>query len=251
MKHLFRIVLLAVILVPSFLHSGSASAQLFINPIGGTTLATAGDDFSVGPRSLGFTGTFFGSSQTNVFVNSNGNLTFGSGDTTFTNSSFPNASSPRIAPFFDDLFLPPGSIVENTGTGYYAATWNGVGTFGAGGAVTAQAALFGSGNTLGFQNGDILFSYGLVTSASDNSVTVGLNSGNGTTSAVLPGFSGSGGILNDVQARALNNTRWLFHPINGSAYNVSLYTGVPEPGLFALIPAVALGFGAVYRRRRK
>src|SRR5438876_226442 len=66
-----------------------ASAQLLVNPSGGTVLSIPlEDDVNYGARALGFTGTFYGGAHTSVDVCSNGFLNF-SGDTTFTNGPMP------------------------------------------------------------------------------------------------------------------------------------------------------------------
>ncbi len=234
--------------------ASAAHAQLLIPTAGGTVLATSGDDFSVGPRSLGFTGTFFGTSQTNVFVNSNGNLSFGAGNTNFTNPAFPTGTPPTIAPGWDDLFLPPGQIVENTGVGYYAATWDGVGNFSNNNSVTMQAVLVGPSSSLtgiGLMDGDIVFGYGNSTGINDGT-TVGLNAGNGTGFAVLPGYP-TDGQLNNGQFLSLNNTQWLFRPNAAGGYNVGPFVPgvpVPEPGSLAVLMGAGIAGAGLFVRRR-
>ncbi len=73
---------------------------------------TLGDDDSV-EVDLGFTFPFQGQDWTSVFVNSNGNLTFGSGDTDFSESvgEFLN-DQPRVAALWDDLSPNQGGSVS-------------------------------------------------------------------------------------------------------------------------------------------
>ncbi len=62
--------------------------------------------------SLGFTFPFNGVNYTDVWVNANGNLTFGSGDSDFTESVGEFLSDqPRIAPLWDDLRPGSGGLV--------------------------------------------------------------------------------------------------------------------------------------------
>ena len=48
---------------------------------------------------------FFGTRYMNVYVNTNGNLTFGSGLPTYTPAAFPIAAQPMIAPYWADVDL--------------------------------------------------------------------------------------------------------------------------------------------------
>jgi hypothetical protein len=79
-------------------------------------LLTLGDDNSV-EVSFGFTFPFQGGSYTSAFVNSNGNVTFGAGDSDFS-ESLPEllGNAPRIAPLWDDLSPNnAGLVVFNEG----------------------------------------------------------------------------------------------------------------------------------------
>lgn len=79
------------------------------------TPVNLGDDDSE-EVSIGFSFPFQGASYTEVFINSNGNLTFGSGDTDFSESvSEFLAESPRIAPLWDDLSPNQGGLVLTNG----------------------------------------------------------------------------------------------------------------------------------------
>ena len=82
--------------------AGQGRYVLDVSTIDGFLL-DLGDDQSV-EVDLPFPFPFQGSTFNSVFVNSNGNLTFGAGDTDFTESvaEFLN-ESPRIAPLWDDL----------------------------------------------------------------------------------------------------------------------------------------------------
>ena len=75
----------------------------------------AGDDTST-PVPLGFNFRFQGTNWNSVFVNSNGNLTFGAGSADFT-ESVPEllAGPPRIAPLWDDLDASFGLVIAERG----------------------------------------------------------------------------------------------------------------------------------------
>lgn len=77
---------------------------------GGRVLALGDDDFEALP--LGFAFPFQGQNRTSVFVNSNGNLTFGAGDTDFSESVAELlAKQLRIVALWDDLSPNNGGVV--------------------------------------------------------------------------------------------------------------------------------------------
>ncbi len=102
---------------------------LDVKTINGTVLELGDDDSQ--EVNLGFSFPFQGQSYNSVFVNSNGNLTFGTGDTDFSESAadFVNGP-PRIAPLWDDLSPNAGGlvIVEN-GNNSATITFDGVPEF--------------------------------------------------------------------------------------------------------------------------
>jgi hypothetical protein len=124
----------------------------------GTVIAglTNVDDASVSIP-IGFTFPFFGANQTTVFVSSNGLLTFGTGNTTFTNTDLTvNPAQAAIAVFWDDLHTgggQPGSGVrfQVSGAGanqHLTIQWNQIRFFAggtAGDTITFQAQLFADG----------------------------------------------------------------------------------------------------------
>ena len=88
----------------SFTGAGGSGGRYVLDMRRSTAFSlNLGDDSSV-EVDLGFTFPFQGQNYTSVFVNSNGNLTFGSGDTDFSESVAELLSDqPRIAPLWDDL----------------------------------------------------------------------------------------------------------------------------------------------------
>ena len=102
----------------------------FREPLGAAL--TLGDDDSR-EVSLPFAVPFFGQTETAVFVNSDGNLTFGQGD----NASSPRSVSrlltgpPRSAPFFADLDPSSGGgVFLQSGADAFSVTWCAVPAFG-------------------------------------------------------------------------------------------------------------------------
>lgn len=90
---------------------GSGRYVLVVHKYEGTVIA-AGDDTSTQVNFNGFTFPFQGTNWSSVFVNSNGNFTFGAGDTDFS-ETVPEflAGAPRIAPRWDDLNAAGGIII--------------------------------------------------------------------------------------------------------------------------------------------
>jgi hypothetical protein len=146
------------------------------------------------PFDLGFSFPFFGINYSNVYINPNGHLTFGTAPSGFgtdwNNQSFPlDDSTPRIAPFWDDF--DPTS--EGRGTVTYKAVDNKfvvsyidvllyedspvpdiTNTF--------QVILFGEGS--GKPAGSIAFGYSDLNGVrsddfGEEAATVGINAGNG------------------------------------------------------------------------
>lgn len=97
---------------------------------------------------LGFAFPFQGQDYTSVFVNSNGNLTFGSGDSDFSESisEFLN-DQPRIAPLWDDLSPNNGGLVSaDFGNGSATISFNGVPEFFSTGSNTFAVTLSADGS---------------------------------------------------------------------------------------------------------
>ncbi|MFB3776751.1 MAG: hypothetical protein ACE141_04045 [Bryobacteraceae bacterium] len=160
--------------------TGAASYDAAV-AAGGTVLTGLGDDDSR-KIELPFPFPFYGHSYRELFVNSDGNLTFGAPDNATSSRSLGRmvAGAPRVAPLFRDLdpshatvgvkvFSEPGRLV---------VSWVGVpeySSFGSGRVCTFQVRLFAEGR--------IEFAYGGVGSSE---AVVGISPGGrlGTTSAV-------------------------------------------------------------------
>lgn len=108
---------------------------------------------------LGFTFPFQGNNYTSVFVNSNGNLTFGSGDPDFSESVAELLSDqPRIAPLWDDLSPNSGGFVYALlNAGSATIIFDSVPEFPATGANTFSITLY--------DDGRVEVNYGLITAS--------------------------------------------------------------------------------------
>jgi hypothetical protein len=118
----------------------------FREPLG--TRLTLGDD-DAAERALGFGFALFGRGYQSVFVNSDGNLTFGAADTASTERNIARVLTgpPRVAPFFADLDPSAGGVVlAQADAGAFTVTWCGVPGFDVPERTTVQVTLAADGS---------------------------------------------------------------------------------------------------------
>ena len=147
----------------------------------GTGLQLADDDCRL--VDLGFTFTFYGNAYSEVWVNTNGNMTFNGCNTRFWPTNIPDGENIIIAPIYGD-FVPEvtGSDVYVNTIGsspnrIFVATWLEINAWNWPGTNTFQAILSEGANT-------IIFGYnGLTTNGinniNDRDMNVGISSGTG------------------------------------------------------------------------
>jgi hypothetical protein len=170
---------LAVTTFPDFGLTGEGASGgryvLDLFELDGFVLDLGDDDFEEVP--LGFTFPYQGTDWTSVFVNSNGNLTFGAGDTDFSESVADFlGGEPRIAPLWDDLSPNNGGqVVFESGADWATVSFIGVPEFPATGSNTFSVTMRADGS--------VTIAYGAV-SASDG--LAGVTEGGG---AADPGAS--------------------------------------------------------------
>jgi len=96
-----------------------------------------------------FTFSFYGTTQSRGFVNSDGNITFGDADSASTDRSVSRflAGAPRVSPFFADLDPTTGSgrVFLATGPDAVTVTWCNVRGFDLNDTVTVQTTMLPSG----------------------------------------------------------------------------------------------------------
>lgn len=249
---------------PVVILTDNEAEDAFGNPIDGISLN----------RSLGFTGSYFGSAVTRVDVSSNGNLNF-SGNTGFVSVGGPTLVA-RISPLWDDYWLYPGSgaqvLEHKVANSLYAVTWHNVPLYFAPSApgLTFQVVWFNESTQIGnfqFQPDDIAFSYDIdLESLQDLYAVSGLNNGTGTFVAFPD---------DDIDANDSNNSKpgflysdearlklpmaagefFLFRPDGNNSYNASRenlfgHSSIPEPSSLSLLAFSAAGYWG-YRRLRK
>src|SRR5690606_33687567 len=86
-------------------------------------------DGSYGPLALPFTFDLYGSSYTQVWINTNGNLTFTGSYSAYSASGFP-FNMPMVAPFWADVDTRlGGQIYFKLNSTNLIVTWDGVGYY--------------------------------------------------------------------------------------------------------------------------
>ena len=112
----------------------------------GRRLTMTDDDTT--PVDVPFAFQFYGQRQTAAFVNSDGNVTFGEGDTATTERNVARllTGPPRVAPFLADLDPGTGGTVYvNAAPDQYTVTWCGVRGFDSPRVTSVQATLLPDG----------------------------------------------------------------------------------------------------------
>ena len=151
------------------------------------------DDGSFGPIALPFTFRLYGSSYTQVWINTNGNLTFQGPYSSFSSSGFPSGV-PMVAPFWSDVdtrslasgqirykLSPTNLIVTWENVGYYANMADKLNTFQA---IIGSStdALLGPGQNVSLRYGDMQWTTGAASGGAGGFLgipaTVGANNGN-------------------------------------------------------------------------
>ena len=151
----------------------------WIEIIGGSP-GPSGDDAYGGPYDIGFSFNFYGQTNSQFYVSTNGFLSFGGGSSDRYNTPLPDAKSPNntVYALWDDLVAPSGSIRYQTfGTAphrYLVVEFAGVYPYGTTDYQYFEIILYEGSN-------DIVLQYHSVPGAGDGrSASVGLENADGT-----------------------------------------------------------------------
>lgn len=157
-----------------------------------------GDDGSRGPYILPFQFDLYGSLFSRVYINVNGNLSFGGAYSTYTAEAFPTEGVPMVAPFWADVDLrpiwlpgvnqvyckitPTAMYVNWVNVGYYSYQTDKLNTFQL--IITnGEDPVIGVGNNVSFCYRDMQWTTGAASSGVNGfggfPATVGANLGNG------------------------------------------------------------------------
>ena len=124
-------------------------------PTLGRQLTLGDDDTVAAPVAFGF--PFYNATQTEAFVNSDGNVTFGEGDLASTERNVARflTGPPRVSPFLADLDpSTAGRIYVNAASDLYTVTWCTVRGFDSTRTITTQLALLPDGTIEFVYGGD-------------------------------------------------------------------------------------------------
>jgi hypothetical protein len=150
--------------------------ELPTDPAGSTPISLSDDDYEAVTLSGGQTVSLYGNSYSTFYVGSNGYITFGSGDTDYTETVEDHFSLRRISALFDDLNPSSGGTVSwKQLDDHVIVTFLNVPEYGSSVGNTFQFGMF--------FNGDITISY-LDISISDG--LAGLSEGNGVDPDFYP-----------------------------------------------------------------
>lgn len=196
---------------------------------------------------LGFNVTFFGNTYNSLFINNNGNVSFGSGISAYIPSGPTGADAPIISPFFGDVDTrssASGVVHYNLTSDQLVVTWDNVGWYNAHGTPTNsfQLVLRSDGYAVPVGEGLIGFFYETMGWDDTDTNTVaaagfgdGLGNGETIEGSLSPG-------LNEVV-----EDKYLWFDAKRNV--VPPPNGVPEPGLLPLIAIGLIGAGLVSRRK--
>ncbi|KAL3778381.1 hypothetical protein HJC23_003190 [Cyclotella cryptica] len=182
----------AIAALPISAWQGGTCPTLPTNPeSNGWSVAMApNDDGSSALQNIGFAFDFFGTSFNQLYINNNGNLSFGSPFSTYSSTGFPVTGFPMIAPYWADVDTRNGwgQVLMKPLVNAYAVVWDHVGAYGNAGVLrntfmviisNGNDSAMGLGNNVCFCYGDMQWATSGSGGFGETPATVGANKGDG------------------------------------------------------------------------
>jgi len=199
LKNLFNLQGAALRFIPAGGGYSVSRISLPLEPATGAPISLMDDDTARMPLSFDF--TFYGRRYRDIFVNSDGNLTFGEGDAASTarNVSRLVSGPPRIAPILADFNPEKGGTVSARDAGdHFTVTWTGVPQFDKQDSNTFQVALWSDGHI------DFVYDSNVAASIVEGAVGVAPGGGLGGLTSVdftsATGASGAGALVESFRS---------------------------------------------------
>ncbi|MCB5255753.1 MAG: T9SS type A sorting domain-containing protein [Candidatus Cloacimonetes bacterium] len=212
------------------------------------TLAMSGnDDSSSSVIGLPFVFDFYGSMQSQFYINNNGNVSFGNRYSTYSSYGFPLNGYPMLAAFWADVDTRPaagGDVYYKLEDNRVTVIWNAVGYYG--NQIDklntfeiifsdGTCPIIGLGNNVAFSYGDMQWTTGNASGGSGGfggtPATVGINQGDGASYAQIGRFDHEGTDYHGPHG-AYSGVSWLDYQLfTFSAQTMSIppyFTGVPS-----------------------
>lgn len=198
------------------------------------------DDGSTAQINLPFNFCFYGQPQTQVYINNNGNISFGAPYSTFSANSFPDPNFIMIAPFWGDVDtrnLASGLVYYKVTSTYMIVRWQTVGYFNNYAdklndfqliITDGTDPILPAGNNVNFCYGDMQWTTGDASGGANGfggvPATVGVNRGNGVDYIQIgrfdqPGTAYDGPFGNADQVSWLDNQTFYFDVCNNGSGN--------------------------------
>ncbi len=204
--------------------------------IGSPPLYQNDDGSTVGmilPFNFCLYGSNFGTASNRMYINNNGNISFGTSVPSYLPTGFPSTTYTMVAPFWGDVDTEPsftdGGVVwiKKTPT-YYVIQWDSVGVFDHTGQINSFQLIISdgidpilpSGNNISFCYGEMQWTTGDASSGTGgfggSPATVGVNKGDGTHYFQVSLFDNSGSVYTNPAGSPTSGVGWLV----GKSFNI-------------------------------